>query len=372
MPNRMRRAELKLPADPRMLQVVRAAAVTLASDLAFTLDDLDDLCLGIDELVAASITGCDSSKTVELRLEARGNAFTVMGRVPGVGSPVTLPDLAADLLAVMTDVADLGVEDGDRTFRLRKKAAMASATAEERDAVVAELFQRYRETGDEVVRNAIVEQHQHLADGFARRFGARGIHVEDLRQTALVAMVRAVDRFDPDRGVSFATFASRTMEGELKRTLRDQAWSVRPPRSLQERHLAIRQQEEALLHQLGRTPTIKELADALDVEPSAVLSAMEAEHARRADSINAPGRDEAPGLDDVTDKADSGFTRVEDRLVLSELMDGLGDLEREILHLRFFDRLAQEEIAERVGVSQSYVSRLLRRALDDLRVAAGE
>src|SRR4029077_19042831 len=130
-----------------------------------------------------------------------------------------------------------------------------------------------------------VERHRRLADRFAVRYRSRGIAVDDLRQTALLAMVRAVDRFDLDKGVSFATFASRTMDGELKRALRDKAWAVRPPRSAQERHLALRKREEELTHKLGRAPTVKELAAALDATVEEVLEALEAGSARSAGAI---------------------------------------------------------------------------------------
>ena len=156
-------------------------------------------------------------------------------------------------------------------------AARAAATDDELD-----LFREYQRTGNRRIRNEIVERHRRLADRFAIRYRSRGIPVDDLRQTALLAMVRAVDRFDPDKGVSFATFVSRTMDGELKRALRDKAWAVRPPRSAQERHLALRKREEELTHQLGRAPTIRELADALDSTVEEVLEAVEAGSARSA------------------------------------------------------------------------------------------
>lgn len=238
---------------------------------------------------------------------------------------------------------------------------------------VGELFDRYLETGDRRLRNDIVEAHRHLADRFARRYRARGIPVEDLRQTALLAMVRAVDRFDPAQGVTFATFASRTMDGELKRALRDRAWAVRPPRAAQERHLALRKREEELTHSLGRAPTVTELADALGVTIDEVLEAIEAGGARTAGGITRTNDDGAVvEADDLLAVGEVGYGRVDDRMLVAELLDQLGDREREVIRLRFFDRLGQEEIAQRVGVSQSYLSRLLRRILLDLRDKIGE
>lgn len=235
------------------------------------------------------------------------------------------------------------------------------------------LFRDYRATGDRRLRNEIVEQHRHLADRFARRYRSRGIPVEDLRQTALLAMVRAVDRFDPEQGVTFATFASRTMDGELKRTLRDKAWAVRPPRAAQERHLALRKREEELTHKLGRAPSIAELADALDATVEEVLEAVEAGGARTAGGITRTNDDgSVVDADDLLSVADIGYGRTDDRILVAELLDQLDERSREVIRLRFFERLGQDEIAQRIGVSQSYLSRLLRKILLELRAKLGE
>lgn len=242
-----------------------------------------------------------------------------------------------------------------------------------RDRGLDELFRRYRATGDRRLRNEIVERHRHLGDAVARRYRSRGIAEDDLRQTALLAMVRAVDRFDPDQGTSFATFAGRTMEGELKRTLRDKAWTVRPPRAAQERYLALRKREEELTHRLGRAPTITELAAALEVEVDAVLEAMEAGGARSAGALTRTDDDGVEAdLDAVLGVAETGFGRTDDRMVVAELLEGLDDRSRQVIELRFFERLGQEEIAQRIGVSQSYLSRLLRKILLELRERLAE
>lgn len=234
-----------------------------------------------------------------------------------------------------------------------------------------ELFRRYRATSDRALRNRLVEDHRHLADRFARRYASRGLEVDDLRQTALLAMVRAVDRFDPEQGVTFATFVSRTMDGELKRALRDKAWTVRPPRSAQERHLALRRREEELTHRLGRSPTVAELATALDASVEEVLEALEAGGARTAGAITrTDDQGESVDAGEILAVGDRGFGRVDDRLFVADLLDQLDPRDREIVELRFFERLGQEEIAERVGVSQSYLSRLLRRILLELREMA--
>ncbi|HRW36460.1 MAG: sigma-70 family RNA polymerase sigma factor [Acidimicrobiales bacterium] len=248
--------------------------------------------------------------------------------------------------------------------------ASTGAHDDDREAV-GDLVRRYRATGDRAARNEIVARHRHLADRAARRYRSRGIAHDDLRQTALLAMIRAVDRFDPDQGTSFATFAGRTMDGELKRTLRDKAWTVRPPRAAQERYLALRKREEALTHTLGRTPTVAELAASLELAVDEVLDALEAGGARSAASIVRTDDDGAAAdADDLLGVGEPGYGRTDDRLLVAELLDQLDERSRLVIELRFFERLGQDEIAARIGVSQSYLSRLLRKILLELRERA--
>jgi RNA polymerase sigma-B factor len=187
---------------------------------------------------------------------------------------------------------------------------------------------------------------------------------------ALLAMVKAADRFEPERGVAFSTFASRTIDGELKRQFRDRSWSVRPPRALQELHLALRRADEELTQELGRHPRIDELAERLDVNEEDVLEALEAGAAHHADSLDAPIGDSDRSAADRLGTRDAGFGRTEGRLLVEDLLETLPERERTILELRFYENLSQEEIAERIGVSQSYLSRLLRRTLLELRQRA--
>lgn len=216
-------------------------------------------------------------------------------------------------------------------------------------------------------RNRLVEEHTELAEHFARRYSGRGLARDDLRQMALLAMVKAADRFEPERGVAFSTFASRTIDGELKRQFRDRSWSVRPPRALQELHLALRRADEELTQELGRHPRLAELAERLEVGEEEVLEALEAGAAHQADSIDAPLGDGDRTASDRLGSGDAGFGQAEGRMMVDELLADLPERERMILELRFYENLSQEEIAERIGVSQSYLSRLLRRTLLDLR-----
>jgi len=186
-------------------------------------------------------------------------------------------------------------------------------------------------------------------------------------------MVRAADRFDPSKGATFATFAGQTMEGELKRALRDRSWAVRPPRAAQERYLEVRQREEALTHRLGRAPTVPELAEAIGTDVDTVLDAIEAAGARSSAPLTRTDDDGADvEVDALLGAVDAGFAAVDRSMVVDDLLADVDPRTREIIQLRYYERLGQDEIAQRVGVSQSYLSRLLRKALEDLRLRLEE
>ncbi len=236
-----------------------------------------------------------------------------------------------------------------------------------------ERFREYHRTGDRRIRNEIVGQYRYVADRYAMRYGTRGIPVEDLRQTALLAIIRATDRFDPDMGVEFATFASRTVDGELKRWLRDKSWAVRPPRSAQERHLTLRRVDEQLTHRLGRSPNVTELAEAMGETVEHVLEALEAGGARTAGGITRTGDDGSTVMaEELLSSREQGFGRVDERLLVDDLLATLPERDREVIRMRFFERMGQDDIARRIGVSQSYLSRMLRRILLDLRAQLSE
>ncbi len=236
----------------------------------------------------------------------------------------------------------------------------------------ADRFEEYRRTGDVQLRNRLVEDHLNLARGFARRYRDRGVALEDLEQTARLGLIGAVERFDPDVGVRFQTFASRTIDGELKRHFRDRAWSVRVPRQYQNLGVAIRSNLDTLAKELGRNPTIPELAEAVGAEVDEVLAAMEAAQAFRADSIDVTlsGEDEGVTVADSLAVSDAGPVLFENRELVGDLLASLPDRERRIVELRFFGERSQRDIAEEVGISQMHVSRLLRKALATLREAA--
>jgi RNA polymerase sigma-B factor len=231
------------------------------------------------------------------------------------------------------------------------------------------LFVVFRDTGERGVRNELVEAHRGLAASIANDYRGRGVELDDLVQIAMLGMIKAVERYDVERGIPFSSFASRTVNGEIKRYFRDRTWAVRPPRSAQERHLDLRRARGALALRLGRPPTVAELAAELDVSEDDVLDAVEAGAAYRATSLDArrPGDDDQGPLGDRLPGAEAPSGRVEMRLLVDQLLDTLPEREAEIMRLRFYEELTQSQIAERLGISQMHVSRLMRRCLVDLR-----
>jgi RNA polymerase sigma-B factor len=234
-------------------------------------------------------------------------------------------------------------------------------------------FAEYARTGDTAVRDELIEAHLRLAEHLARRFSNRGVPVDDLIQVASLGLVKAVERFDPDRGLEFSTFATPTIVGELKRHFRDKGWAVRVPRRVQELHVEINALVGELTQKFGRSPTIPEIAERAGTSEEEILEAMEAGQAYRSASIDAPGGDSddaAPGLSDQLGSSDSALLDAENRMLLAELIQTLPKREQLMLHLRFFEGMTQSQIAERLGISQMHVSRLLAKSLNLLREAA--
>ncbi|MDZ7674291.1 MAG: sigma-70 family RNA polymerase sigma factor [Acidimicrobiales bacterium] len=228
-------------------------------------------------------------------------------------------------------------------------------------------FAEYRSSGSRRLRNALVEEHLGYVEYYVGRFGRGTVEDDDVRQQAFLALIKAVERFDPGRGVGFKTFANRTIEGELKRLLRDKGWTVRPPRSMLELAVQARRVEPELAQELGRAVRVDDLAERLDESSDRILEALTAGGSLRADSLDAPvGDDGHTRL--ATLVGDSGdMVDVEDRLDVDALLATLDDRDRRIIEMRFVERRPQQEIADELGVSQSYLSRLLRRTLRDLR-----
>lgn len=237
-----------------------------------------------------------------------------------------------------------------------------------------ELFDEFVRTGARRLRNRIVEEHMGLAIHIAKRYNARAGRDDDIEQVAMVALVKAVDRFDPAMGVPFSAFAGRTIEGEIKRHFRDATWSVRVPRGAKELHLAVRRSTDELSAELGRSPTVAEVAAHLQVSDDDVITGLSVGEARRAESIEPPTGDDTsrPDRRRATASHEGGFVDVENRALVESLLSSLPDREREIVRLRFEEEMSQVDIAEIVGVSQMHVSRLLKRAFEQLRDAYGD
>ncbi|MGH9132601.1 MAG: SigB/SigF/SigG family RNA polymerase sigma factor [Ilumatobacteraceae bacterium] len=231
------------------------------------------------------------------------------------------------------------------------------------------LFAEFRRSPRRSVRNQIVERHLGLAVHIARRFSPSAARDEDIQQVAMLALVKAVDRFDPTVGSAFSAFAGRTIEGEIKRHFRDKTWTVRVPRSAKELHLAVRRANDELTQTLGRSPSVAEVAEHLGVDRDDVVTGLSAAAARSVGSIDASPSDGEPAPDRRDSMADveSGFGHTDDAQVVQMLLDKLPAREREIVRLRFYEDLSQAEIAERCGMSQMHVSRLLRRSFEQMR-----
>jgi RNA polymerase sigma-B factor len=233
-----------------------------------------------------------------------------------------------------------------------------------------DLLRRYHERGDLEARERLIEQYLPLVRSLARRYSYRGEQLEDLVQVGCIGLIKAIDRFDVDRGVELTTYATPNIIGEIKRHFRDKGWSVRVPRGLQELNVKLSHLIEDLTVQLERSPTIPELAKAAGVEEEEVLEALESGQAYATLSLSAPASgDDNSDLDPLESlgQIEHEYEVSEDRAVLAPGLKILDDRERRILQLRFYEGLTQSQIAQQVGISQMHVSRLIRRALEKIR-----
>jgi RNA polymerase sigma-B factor len=232
---------------------------------------------------------------------------------------------------------------------------------------VKRLFRDLRETEDTDIRTRLIESHLGLVEYLARRFAGRGEPLDDLVQVATIGLVKAVDRFDPDRLVEFSTYATPTIVGELKRHFRDKGWAVRVPRRLQELNLRLGPVISKLSQELQHSPTVAEIAQAADATQDEVLEALDSAHAYSLISLDAGTNEEGLSYHEQIGDLDATLEALEDRVSVSPLLRQLPPRERRMLHLRFFKGLTQSEIAEELGISQMHVSRLLAKTLATLR-----
>ena len=241
-----------------------------------------------------------------------------------------------------------------------------------------ELLRRYHDQGDLAAREQLIEQYMSLVRSLARRYSYRGEQLEDLVQIGAIGLIKAIDRFDLERGVELTTYATPNIIGEIKRHFRDKGWAVRVPRGLQELNVQLSRLVEQLTVQLGRSPTIPELAQAAGAQEEEVLEALESGRAYSSVSLSSgtgghEGDEELDPLETIGTE-EHQYEVSEDRAVLAPGFRVLDERERTILHLRFFDGLTQSQIAQQVGISQMHVSRLIRRSLEKIRaeIAADE
>jgi RNA polymerase sigma-B factor len=236
------------------------------------------------------------------------------------------------------------------------------------------LLRRYHVEGDLAAREQLIEQYMSLVRSLARRYSYRGEQLDDLVQIGAIGLIKAIDRFDMERGVELTTYATPNIIGEIKRHFRDKGWAVRVPRGLQELNVQLSRQIEELTVELGRSPTIPELAKAAGAEEEEVLEALESGRAYSSVSLSAAGgQDEQGELDPLESLGaeEPQYEISEDRAVLAPGFRVLDERERKILHLRFFSGLTQSQIAQQIGISQMHVSRLIRRALEKIREEIG-
>jgi RNA polymerase sigma-B factor len=232
------------------------------------------------------------------------------------------------------------------------------------------LFARWQRHGDRSAREALVRRYMPLARGLARRYGTSSEPFEDLLQVASLGLLKAVDRYDVQRGFSFSSYAVPTIVGEMRRYFRDSGWAVHVPRGAQERALKVRDAQERLTREQGRAPTVNQLAQRLELDIEEIVDAIAALQAYEAFSLDArqgDGRGDLTSYEESIGADDERYELVELDVTLASVLNHLSANERKILRMRFVEDLTQTEIAARMGISQMQVSRQLRRSLDRLR-----
>lgn len=235
-------------------------------------------------------------------------------------------------------------------------------------ALTRELFRRYKEEGDEEARDKLVVNHLNLVRYLASKFANRGEQIDDLIQVGTIGLIKAIDRFDPDRGLEFTTYATPTITGEIKRHFRDKGWWVRVPRRLQELSSKVSQLTDELTTELHRVPSVAEIAQRAGVSVEEVLEAMESSSAYSSIPLEGGNEDEDnPSVLDQYAVVDADLTSSDDSMLLEDIVSDFSSRERDIIRMRFEEGLTQSEIAQQLGISQVQVSRLLRRTLARIR-----
>jgi RNA polymerase sigma-B factor len=279
-----------------------------------------------------------------------------------------MPPVSAEQVDAATTTT--GEEPAAGAAPTRVRTLPKPADSPERDEM-RRLLREYAAHRDPAVRERLVDLNGDLVRFIARRFANRGEPLEDIEQVGFLGLIQAIERFDPSLLNEFSTFATPTIMGEIRRHFRDRSWSIRVPRRLQENYTRAMRAQEQLSQELGRQPSVAEIAGRLGLEPDEVLAALEVSPAQHTVSLDAsrPGRDEEEGLElgERLGQEDENLERVEMKAVLEQAMAHLSPRERQIMLLRFFEQLPQTEVAKRLGISQMHVSRLQRAALERMR-----
>jgi RNA polymerase sigma-B factor len=288
------------------------------------------------------------------------------------GPPVALSETmpAVNLEQAGEVVPGGGGEPAETPTPARARTLPKPASTPEREEV-RRLLREYAAHHDPAVRERLVELNSDLVHFIARRFANRGEPLEDIEQVGFLGLIQAIERFDPSLENEFSTFATPTIMGEIRRHFRDRSWAIRVPRRLQENYTRAMRAQEQLSQELGRQPSVAEIAERLGLEPDEVLAALEVSPAQHTISLNATraDRDEDEGseLGERLGQEDEALERVEMKALIEQAMAHLTPRERQIMLLRFFDQLPQTEVAKRLGISQMHVSRLQRAALERMR-----
>lgn len=231
-----------------------------------------------------------------------------------------------------------------------------------------ELFALYKEERNVAVRNEIVNRYTYLAEIISRKFLNRGVEYEDIYQVACIALIKAVERFDPEKGFKFVSFATPTIVGEIKRYFRDKSSAIRIPRRIYELYQKVNMAKDHLSQELNRTPKVDEIAAYLNIKPENVLEIVESWNVYNIQSFDQSAyNDDDIELHETIGDNDTEFERIENKDFLEKSISKFNEAEREFIRLRYFDRKTQKEIAERMGVSQMYISRLEKKVLERFR-----
>jgi RNA polymerase sigma-B factor len=312
--------------------------------------------------------------TVGQRLGERGGSLSTPGATGLVLEVLEIAGVAKQLRAYDTLAPRLADRSADTSGRIDTATTDThGGWGDEVNAVIGRLNTLAADdlTGRKILREEAIRLCLPYAERLARRFHGLGEPTADLNQVAALGLLKAVDRYNPRLGTDFPAFATPTILGDLKRHFRDRGWSVRVPRRLQELRLEINRARDQLTHELGRNPTVADLAAHLDVDEDAVIEALVAADAYRATSLFTPvgAENDGPTLADRLGAEDHNYEAVNIHETLQPLLAGLAERERQLIAMRFFGNMSQAHIAQRLGISQMHVSRLLTRTLARLREA---